>query len=137
MIPDRRVAALRPISAASSPRGNMSPQAAATDKEDFFSTLSHDMTPRTAAVKGHEQLLSLMDTPVRECVRDIIMNIQPDTPETKRRRREEDPEFWDTPECAKASYMLAQKREFLEARRTRNLPTESEKKNKKPSTVSV
>lgn len=59
------------------------------------------------------------------------------TPETKRGRWEDDER--NTPEYARTPYLLEQKRQWLEERRNRYKPTESEKRereNTKKSTVS-
>lgn len=80
-----------------------------------------------------ERNLNMMDTPTREQVKQIMEEMEKDTPQTKRRRKEE--AGYVTPECLKSPYLMEQKREFLEERRMRHMPTESEIKKIKEKTV--
>lgn len=79
-------------------------------------------------------LFDSFNTPDRENIQmDLNGASDTETPETKRKRWEDDER--GTPEYARTPYMLEQKRKFLQERIDRYKPTESEK-NKKKSTVS-
>lgn len=90
-------------------------------------------TPRTFVREYHQDLLNKCPTDERETLREILSRTTLETPETKRRRYENGER--DTPEFAREEVLLEKRRQFLEERRTRYLPTESEKKKQK-STVS-
>lgn len=80
-------------------------------------------------------LFDSFNTPDRENIqRDLNEASGTETPETKRKRWEDDER--GTPEYARTPYLLEQKRKFLQERIDRYKPTESEK-NKKKSTVST
>lgn len=78
-------------------------------------------------------LLNKCPADERETLREIISRVTLDTPETKRRRYENGER--DTPEWGREEALVEKRRQFLEERRMRYMPTESEKKKKK-STVS-
>lgn len=83
-----------------------------------------------------ERQLNLLDTPTREQVMQKMQEMENETPQTKRRRQEEEG-YGGTPEYATTPYFLEKRRQFEEERRMRHMPSESEIKRIKEKTVNI
>lgn len=77
--------------------------------------------------------LADIETPIRESIKQVLRDRDNETPETKRRRYEEN--GIRTPEYATTPFILEEKRKILEERRMRHRPTESQIKKNKEKTV--
>lgn len=90
---------------------------------------------RTPGTPDPYAYLAEIDTPVREEIKQVLRELENETPQTKRRRFEE--EGIHTPEYATTPALLEMRRQTLEEHRNRYLPTESEKKKEMEKTVNI
>lgn len=87
-------------------------------------------SPSSSSMADEEEndYMKNLDTPTRETIMKMVQDIENLTPQSKRRRYEED--GIKTPECATTPYFTEQRRQYFEELRAQRQPSEATLKEK-------